>query len=1334
MNMEIDTTSNREIEILFNDGIHAYDRYSQSSLDNQRPPDPQIKKFLSLAGENLYKSFELALKEVLRENNLYDFADRVRVIDLIYKYIDKMMNDKDLPFSEDDLKNIAGNASQVSNVTKHSLSGCDIDAYQKMLPLIRSFIQYHFPDFNLKYSKAENSGTQISSFFREIHNFNDNSIDYILIVDRLDQLSEKQLETLGSIPWSLVIDFDPDSRKNGFLNVVETRLKIKKMFWNQNAPSATLFEECCTVGYWFLASGDSESPETIPDDYRDWQRKYGTYFPQILQNYHKIFSNNVYVLSFSKQSDKLSKVIDAIDASYVNKYKLFLCFSGLSNDALQGMNYSIYDITPQAILDYRQIQMQNSQTKKKNDNVWMPSLGGEYVRVSLSEFSHLELVHRDIAEQESFDLDNEKKDFYLGERKLSWFGAKQEIAVRRNEIWRQLESRLIPSAATAQAKIEIRYLPGCGATTMLLDFAYANRNKYPIVFIRHYNEQQTIRQIQSLYGQLQQHLLLIAEQESIDNDKFTSLRREILSKTISATLVRTQRYPSNREQTKIYLNNLNSSEFDDMCKKITPFATEERIRIVRTLPEKDRTPFLIALYAFEESFEGLQPLVQSVLKEMTEGQRTILLHIAIVDKYANQRMPAAFFDANLLYDGFGSDCLGGPNDLFRSLVYEEVPIGKERYYKIRHPLITEEIINQCLNNGRQNTSPNEFVENMKNELLHFIDQSKQKSAVPLDVIQNTLQNLFIIKGNEDFDDKEQKHFAPVFEDMLRRGDFASYVGIVLKHLVDSYPETLHFLGHLARYYYNLEGNYDRGIECARNALNQSEKNGHTDPVLSHIYGMGYVRRIENVYKKQILDARKYGNTDEISRIEKMIQTDTEIALDAFEKSRRTKDKLPGYYSAISHCLKMLDLMRKVYNFEDKEVNEFIASYSDSWIFSCLDTAKNLLIECERSNFSEQFQYAYLWSQFNSWFGDIQRAINLWNHYLSIAKDADKPRARRLLAYCLEKSGEKSSAISFANLKQIRDLMEENIRSGKFTSADMFSWFNTLRYDTENWEKTLDEAIVRLETWKTASNSLDAHFYLYILWCIKALEGSTVAEGKLYELVKPLKQRSTTEKINGTANQEWLCKGRGIGRLKRFYIKELNASEELQQELDVFIGRIREIKNNRSGIIRFKNMDIFFTPDNVAQHPGKEDIGQRVQFSMGFSFDGPRAYDSSISFVSGNDEAEDFNVQNNVSLQENDKNSTCSLLPEVGDEVRCEVTDVDINPDFYYVKLIDYQGQTGSLNKRPADFAHGKALFRSETVTAVIAGKYTDKKGLEHWKLHLKRNDHFNNNPFANLSI
>ena len=164
------------------------------------------------------------------------------------------------------------------------------------------------------------------------------------------------------------------------------------------------------------------------------------------------------------------------------------------------------------------------------------------------------------------------------------------------------------------------------------------------------------------------------------------------------------------------------------------------------------------------------------------------------------------------------------------------------------------------------------------------------------------------------------------------------------------------------------------------------------------------------------------------------------------------------------------------------------------------------------------------------------------------------------------------------------------------------------------------------------------------------------------------------------------------------------------------------------------MDIFFTPDKVAQHPGKEDIGQRVKFSMGFSFDGPRAYDSSISFVSGDGETEDLDLQNNVSLQDDDKSNTRSLLPEVGEEVRCKVKYIRPDLGFYFVDLIDYPGQTGSLNKALTDCNYGKELCKDEQLTAVIEDSHTDKYGVDHWILHLKRNDKFNNNPFANLSI
>lgn len=130
--------------------------------------------------------------------------------------------------------------------------------------------------------------------------------------------------------------------------------------------------------------------------------------------------------------------------------------------------------------------------------------------------------------------------------------------------------------------------------------------------------------------------------------------------------------------------------------------------------------------------------------------------------------------------------------------------------------------------------------NMSNLLREFIKFSKHQIMFDLDSTIDILKNLLILR---DANSLIKDRFAPVISyiiEMLpedRSGDKYNVIGVVFKDLVDTYPEEAHFKAHLSRYYTHIEGNYQRGIEEAKGAIELSESQGLQDALLYHIAGM-----------------------------------------------------------------------------------------------------------------------------------------------------------------------------------------------------------------------------------------------------------------------------------------------------------------------------------------------------------------------------------------------------------------------------------------------------------------------------------------------------------------
>ena len=95
------------------------------------------------------------------------------------------------------------------------------------------------------------------------------------------------------------------------------------------------------------------------------------------------------------------------------------------------------------------------------------------------------------------------------------------------------------------------------------------------------------------------------------------------------------------------------------------------------------------------------------------------------------------------------------------------------------------------------------------------------------------------------------------------------------------------------------------------------------------------------------------------------------------------------------------------------------------------------------------------------------------------------------------------------------------------------------------------------------------------------------------------------------------------------------------------------------LIRYSNStEIYFNPSATKGEIDKSKINQRVKFGIGFSYDGPRAYNSSIQLMGKEDVEEVRNI-------------------ETGMIIKCEV--IKNVAFFTQVRLVGYSEEVGSIH-------------------------------------------------------
>ena len=90
-------------------------------------------------------------------------------------------------------------------------------------------------------------------------------------------------------------------------------------------------------------------------------------------------------------------------------------------------------------------------------------------------------------------------------------------------------------------------------------------------------------------------------------------------------------------------------------------------------------------------------------------------------------------------------------------------------------------------------------------------------------------------------------------------------------------------------------------------------------------------------------------------------------------------------------------------------------------------------------------------------------------------------------------------------------MECNIAEESQHVENIRIWFDSIkRIEVENQDQLIQDAVIKLNRWTNLTDSVDAHYYRFILKFIQAIDGSTLAEGELPKLLRELKQKAASK--------------------------------------------------------------------------------------------------------------------------------------------------------------------------------------------------------------------------------
>jgi hypothetical protein len=195
------------------------------------------------------------------------------------------------------------------------------------------------------------------------------------------------------------------------------------------------------------------------------------------------------------------------------------------------------------------------------------------------------------------------------------------------------------------------------------------------------------------------------------------------------------------------------------------------------------------------------------------------------------------------------------------------------------------------------------------------------------------------------------------------------------------------------------------------------------------------------------------------------------------------------------------------------------------------------------------------------------------------------------------------------LHRVLELLDQNIQEEPNEKKNIRLWMQAVRRLVP--PVGLEPVIERVSYWKANSLEIDAVYYVYVLYALQAIEGSVLALPPMKENIEECRRRSRL-RPNRTGSFEWVGPGQRLQRLVHY--SELGSWDSSQdfwensERLARVKGTIVSLSGPEAGLVELSSgMRAFFVPGKSGHLRGRDE-NRAVTFYLGFSYDGPRAWE------------------------------------------------------------------------------------------------------------------------------
>jgi len=1026
---------------------------------------------------------------------------------------------------------------------------------------------------------------------------------YALVVGPDSTVSKEQKAALARIDWSLVLDFDQETHISGSYVASESELKTARAVHLLTLHNRSPFN-LARGTYWIAGAGLKDVPTTLVDgNWRVWYRRCSEDIRYVAGNF---------VRAASETPITLIILLDEPD------YVRTICesFDGVGGDAINFV-FGVKDVNKlSSLADTFHAQLisvsfgdvcdgleRMIERRSTGPDVRLPTLDSGPLPVPQEKLrwleEDLELIHLDSGQIAALGC-NPRQDFLQG-KLISWIELAMHCDVDREKT-NALQTKIERDLDIRAIKRNFFYhWPGAGGTTVARRVAWNLHSKYPTVQLRRIVPGETIERLRDIFDLTRIPVLVLVEGSDIPMTTFDQLFDEALSRQLPSVyliVLRTFEHKSEDANSVSLDSTLTIRESQLFASSYAEMQSERRTQlesIIRSKDVRQRNPFYFGLTAFGKDFLSIGDYVSRRLQTSTDIQKQVLTILAMAYHYGQKSVPAQIF-AGLL--GVPEKRLVRLEDVISEPLKELTVREDESRWRPAHELIAVEIMESVL----QGTATDRRVwkQNLSTWALKLIDMFSTPHKVPSDEIKDILSRIFIIREYTELMKSPElsgaKRYAPMIEDIPNN---EGRLGI-FRELVETFPDEPHFWGHLGRFCaIELHRNED-ALEAIDKALELDSKNN----VFYHMKGMVLRQQIYDFL--ETLKQRGHFSPDDTDTIKRKI----EEASEQFEKSRSfaAPREEHAYVSHIQLLIRVVDFGFAISKQPSRE--EFLVSEDAAWYRDLIDKAEHLLDELKRKQEGElpSLYTTRCESGLDELYGDYSRVLEGWNSLLD-RRDIYLPGVRRQIArvYLVRKK-RLWDELDQRELRRVAQLMQENIETDPTDYGSMRYWFQAVRrIDGESIEAVIE----RLSYWKATTESIEATFYLYILYTLQALDGLTTSTLKASGLIVECSKMARALAIRHNSI-EWFGKGTGMKRILHYSLlpKSWEAEFEKGDKLSLVEGRVSRIFGPEAGDIELScGLRAFFVPGRGFKrtYVRSRDENKAIRCYLSFTYDGIRAW-------------------------------------------------------------------------------------------------------------------------------